>query len=120
MAKSKKQIYKDGGLGDPTLSLEFAAQHLEELSESTVLQAQVKADATKDWQEYNVRFSTPLGQEFWFSGLNLGYKGSGPRALVKILKLIGWTVNDDVIYINEKLQIARELPSTNVDEEDAE
>lgn len=117
VAKSKKQIFRDEGEGETTLSLEFAKQHLEELSESTVLQAQFKTDAKGDWQEYNVRFYTPLGQEFWFSGLNCGYRGHGPRTLIKILKLIKWTINQEVVFQNEKLQVARELPSVGTEEE---
>lgn len=120
VAKSKKQVSKDGGEGDPTLSLEFAKQYVEELSDATVLQAQFKADAQGDWQEYNVRLYTALGQEFWFSGLNCGYKGHGPRTLVKILKLINWTINQEVVFQNEKLQVARELPTKEEGKEDTE
>lgn len=119
MAKNKKQVYKDGGGGDPAASLEFAKEHLVELKASTVLQAQLKADAKGDWQEYNVRLYSPLGHEFWFSGLNCGYKGAGPRTLAKVLKLIDWNLNLEVIFINEKLQIARELSGAD-EEEDTE
>lgn len=118
MAKQKKQIYKDGGEGDPTLSLEFAKEHLEELKEATVLQAQFKADAAGDWQEYNVRFFTALGQEFLFSGLNVGYRGHGPKTLIKVLKLIKWTINQEVVFQNQKLQVARELPNQDTEDEE--
>lgn len=114
----KKAIFKDDGLGDSFSSLEYAKAHLDDLSEATTVKAEIKADAKGEWATYNVRFGTPLGQEFWFSGLNIGYRGTGPRTLVKVLKLINWEVNDEIIFINEKLEIARELPPKKEEKDD--
>lgn len=114
----KRTYYKDLGEGDSNASLEFAKLHLDNLKMATSLVAQFKADATGDWVTYNVRFANDLKQEFHFSGLNVGYRGQGPRTLVKVLKLIGWQVNDEIIFINDKLQIARELPPNKEDKDD--
>lgn len=117
MSKGKKQVYRDAGAGDSTHSLEFAQLHLEELSMATSITAYSKNVApSAEWDMYNVRFATPLGQEFQFSGLNIGYKGTGPQTFVKVLKLIGWNINKDVLFQNEELQIVRELPPPKKDE----
>lgn len=110
MPKPNKMIYKDDGEGYSEASLEFAKDHLKDLSQSVTLSAKFKADAKGDWSEFNTRFFTLLGDEIWLSGCNVGYKGQGPRTLVKILKLINWNLNEDVVYINNELQVTRELP----------
>lgn len=118
--KNKNEILKDEAEGFSEASLTFAKFHKKALSLATTLEAKFKADGEGDWNEYNVRFYNPLGQEFWFSGLNCGYKGSGPQALVKVLKLIKWKVNPDLVFINEELQIAREVPVKLDGEEESE
>lgn len=112
MAKSKNLVFKDSGEGNPSDSLQFAKDHLEDLSQATFIKAvQNSVASSREWGQFNVRFTTPLGQEFHFSGLNIGYKGSGPQTFIKVMKLINWTINPDVVFINSELQIARELPS---------
>jgi hypothetical protein len=116
----QKDIYKDLGEGYSSSSLDFAKNYVDQLKNATTVESIFKSDGRGDWATYNTRFTTPFGQEFWFSGLNCGYGGEGPRTLVKILKLIGWTVNPEVIYNedNKHLKIARDLPPQKSDEEE--
>jgi hypothetical protein len=115
----KNDIFKDAGEGDSPSSFNFAQNYIDQLKNVTTLEVVFKSDAKGEWSTYNTRFTTPLGQEFWFSGLNCGYGGEGPRTLVKILKLIGWVVNSEFIYSkdNMHIKIARDLPPQKNEEE---
>lgn len=109
----KKQIYRDSGLGDPEESLLFAQQNQLQLKTAIKLKACFNGTAiNREWGTYNVRFTLQNGSEVQFSGFNVGYKGSGPQALIKALQLIKWSINKEVIYINESLEITREISNT--------
>lgn len=115
---TRKQVIKDNGNSDSQESLDFAQKYLTDLQTATTLKAQLNnavsaQDFTDDWGTYNVRFGLPDGKEFWFSGFNIGYKGTGPTYLVKVLKKIHWDINPEVIFINEKLEVTRAIGPTD-------
>lgn len=115
----KLKIIKDTGAEDPSLSLLFAQEHTAELEKAVLLQAHFKtAGPTAEWNTYNVRFTTSDKVQLWFSGLNINYRGNGPQTLLKILKLSGWNINKDLVYINEHLKVARKLPDSEKESAD--